>query len=66
MKKVEYTQGCCDDGAAILANGKMLTIEQILEELRLCERLKKLLIMQILEDENFCKKLEILEKAQIS
>lgn len=31
---VEFTQGVCQDGAAILKDGKMLTIEEILEHLR--------------------------------
>ncbi|MGM0825655.1 MAG: hypothetical protein ACQEUY_13160 [Pseudomonadota bacterium] len=30
----EYTQGVCQDGAAILKDGQPLTIEQILEALR--------------------------------
>lgn len=30
----EYTQGVCEDGAAILKDGKPLTIEEILAELR--------------------------------
>lgn len=30
----EYTQGICKDGAAILKDGEMMTIEEILEELR--------------------------------
>ncbi|MDR5887520.1 hypothetical protein [Vreelandella janggokensis] len=30
----EYTQGVCDDGAAILKDGQQLSIEQILEALR--------------------------------
>lgn len=29
----EYTKGICHDGAAILKDGKMITIEQVLEEL---------------------------------
>ena len=31
---MEYTQGICQDGAAILENGQPLTIEEILERLR--------------------------------
>ena len=30
----EYTQGVCQDGAAILKDGQMMTIDQVLEELR--------------------------------
>jgi hypothetical protein len=30
----EFTQGVCEDGAAILMDGKRLTIEEILERLR--------------------------------
>ena len=30
----EYTQGVCADGAAILEDGKMLTIEEVMERLR--------------------------------
>ena len=30
----EYSQGICEDGAAILENGIPLTIEQILEALK--------------------------------
>lgn len=29
-----YTQGVCEDGAAILKDGQMMTIEEILVELR--------------------------------
>ncbi|MEL7893460.1 hypothetical protein [Vreelandella neptunia] len=36
----EYTQGVCHDGAAILKDGKPLTIEQILEGLRERDALK--------------------------
>ena len=43
MSEIEYTQGICHDGAAILANGEMLTIEQVLQELRMCEHLKTLI-----------------------
>lgn len=32
--KPEYTQGICGDGAAILKDGKQMTIEEILNELR--------------------------------
>ena len=30
----EYSQGICEDGAAILKNGQMMTIEEILADLR--------------------------------
>ena len=40
---IEYTQGICQDGAAILANGEMITIEQILEGLRKGEEYKSAL-----------------------
>ena len=30
----EYTQGVCMDGAAILKDGQMMTIEDIISELR--------------------------------
>lgn len=29
----EYSQGICEDGAAILCDGQMMTIEEILEDL---------------------------------
>lgn len=32
---IQYTQGICQDGAAILKDGQPMTIEEILEELRL-------------------------------
>ena len=34
MTEHEYSQGICQDGAAVLKNGQPMTIEQILEELR--------------------------------
>lgn len=34
MNKREYTQGICQDGAAILCNGEQITIEEILKRLR--------------------------------
>jgi len=37
----EYTQGICMDGAAILKDGEMLTIEEILEGLRAGEEAKQ-------------------------
>lgn len=37
----EYTQGVCEDGAAIIKDGQMLTIEQILDELRQGVELQK-------------------------
>ncbi len=36
----EYTQGICEDGAAILKDGVMMTIEEILHELRTSAQLK--------------------------
>lgn len=36
----EYTQGICDDGAAILADGHPITIEKILLALRTLEEIK--------------------------
>lgn len=30
----EYSQGVCEDGAAILCNGEPITIEEILQRLR--------------------------------
>jgi hypothetical protein len=33
----EYSQGVCQDGAAILCNGQQMTIEQILARLRTLE-----------------------------
>lgn len=45
----EYSQGVCQDGAAILKDGQMMTIEEILRELnnhkRLSEALSKVLDM---------------------
>ena len=46
VSEIEYTQGVCHDGAAILANGQMLTIDQVLEELRMCEHVKDLIKCQ--------------------
>lgn len=37
----EFTQGVCDDGAAILRDGKQLTIEEILIGLNRAEALAK-------------------------
>lgn len=34
LQMPEYTQGVCADGAAILEDGRMLTIEEILDRLR--------------------------------
>ena len=31
MSGVEFTQGICQDGAAILADGNPITIEQVLD-----------------------------------
>lgn len=47
----EYSQGICQDGAAILKDGQMLTIEDILEELRENAELKEHfeLAMEVLE-----------------
>ena len=36
----EYTQGACHDGAAILKDGQMMTIEEIIAELRGIDRLR--------------------------
>jgi len=36
----EYTQGVCADGAAILCDGKKMTIEQIIERLRKLEEVR--------------------------
>ena len=33
----EYTQGVCHDGAAVLKDGNMMTIGEIIEELRMGE-----------------------------
>jgi hypothetical protein len=37
----EFTQGVCDDGAAILKDGKQLTIEQILTGLNRAEAIAR-------------------------
>ena len=37
----EYTQGVCQDGAAILEDGKMLTIEEIFKKLRELSQLQE-------------------------
>jgi mRNA-degrading endonuclease YafQ of YafQ-DinJ toxin-antitoxin module len=37
----EYSQGICQDGTAIMKDGEMLTIEEILSELRKAEQLQK-------------------------
>jgi len=37
----EYSQGICQDGAAILRDGKMLTVEEILEKLRKAEAIEE-------------------------
>src|SRR5690554_6886403 len=39
----DYSQGVCQDGAAILKDGEMLTIEQILEHLKQRDRLVEVL-----------------------
>ena len=39
----EYTQGVCQDGAAILRDGKPLTIEEILDGLRHADELAEAL-----------------------
>lgn len=39
----EYTQGVCQDGAAILKDGQPMTVEQIVEELRLTEEMARCL-----------------------
>lgn len=38
----EYSQGICKDGAAILCDGKMMAVEQIIFKLRESENIKKL------------------------
>lgn len=40
MDDVHYTEGVCGDGAAILFDGKPLTISEILNKLNTIERLK--------------------------
>jgi hypothetical protein len=40
MNNPEYTQGICEDGAAILREGQPMTIEEILDALRDSEQLK--------------------------
>lgn len=44
MSDHEYSQGVCQDGAAILKDGQMMTVEEIVEELnqrnRLIDQLK--------------------------
>jgi len=50
MSEIKYTQGVCQDGAAILANGQMLTIEEILVKLRENAELKQ--ILSFIEDED--------------
>jgi hypothetical protein len=39
MEQGKYTQGVCEDGAAILENGQPITIEEILERLRSLDEL---------------------------
>tara|TARA_R110002020_G_scaffold315845_4_gene530906 strand:- start:1587 stop:1886 length:300 start_codon:yes stop_codon:yes gene_type:complete len=46
VSEIEYTQGVCHDGAAILADGQMLTIDQVLLELKMCEHVKSLIKCQ--------------------
>ncbi len=38
----EFSQGICDDGAAILCNGKAMSIEEILKALRALDLLVEL------------------------
>jgi len=40
---IEFTQGICQDGAAILADGHLMTIEEVLSTLRLCDKLSILI-----------------------
>jgi uncharacterized protein YlxW (UPF0749 family) len=40
MSNTEYTQGICEDGAAILRDGQPMTVEEILDALRNSEQLK--------------------------
>lgn len=40
MNNPEYTQGICEDGAAILREGQPMTVEEILDALRNSEQLK--------------------------
>lgn len=40
MTNPEYTQGICEDGAAILRDGQPMTVEEILDALRDSEQLK--------------------------
>ena len=53
----EYSQGCCNDGAAILRDGKQLTIEEILYGLREGEKATKILLSAnsaLLKINNIC------------
>lgn len=55
----EYSQGICEDGAAILCDGEMLTIEQIVLRLREGENTKKLYEFELNERMNiFAKTIE--------
>lgn len=55
----EYSQGICEDGAAILCDGEMLTIEQIISRLRESENTKKLYEFELNERMNiFTKTIE--------
>lgn len=38
MKKIEYTEGICGDGAAILKNGQPITITEILNTLNIANK----------------------------
>lgn len=63
----EYTQGICQDGAAILKNGLMMTIEEILGELRLINELSNALQIACSNCTSCCfdcEALETLEKVE--
>lgn len=37
MSEIKYTEGVCEDGAAILSDGRMMTIREVLEALNASE-----------------------------
>ena len=40
-QKIEYTEGVCNDGAAILMNGEMMTISEVIKRLNTLQQYTK-------------------------